>query len=314
MSEKRFFTTGETAKLLNISLSTVSRKFDEGILFGKKNPITGERLISRESIVVFMEKYKLPLDAFDQGKKRILFGTPDEQFFSLVQKILLYDSRIEIQRAGFGCDVLIWCSKEHPDLLIIDEELPDIPYTEVIKSLRRMEEQKDLKILCSSKNPMAKGCLESGADGILAKDSSEEELVQKVSLFLNIPGEQSLEIQSFEHQRRWPRIPINLPAKIEVYQVSSPRHRHPGEALIENISYGGSYLSEIQIEKKIIPGEPFRFLVEANQPPLMDWRAHCKVVRLQSNGSLTAGVQFMRLSKANRKTVEAICQPFDSPA
>jgi hypothetical protein len=77
---------------------------------------------------------------------------------------------------------------------------------------------------------------------------------------------------------------------------------------MENISYGGSFLSDIHLEKGMIPSEPFRFLLEVDQPPLTNWRAHCKVVRLQSNGTLTAGVQFMRLSKANRKMLETISE------
>ena len=59
-------------------------------------------------------------------------------------------------------------------------------------------------------------------------------------------------------------------------------------------------------EKGYIPAEPFRILLEVNQAPLENWRAHCKVIRLQSNGSLAAAVQFVRLSKANLKVIERI--------
>ena len=37
----------------------VTCKFDAEELYGKKNPITGERLISCESIAAFMKKYNL---------------------------------------------------------------------------------------------------------------------------------------------------------------------------------------------------------------------------------------------------------------
>ena len=56
MTLKKYITTGEVAKLLKISRSTVSRKFDDGDLQGKKNPITGERLISQTSLMEFMQK------------------------------------------------------------------------------------------------------------------------------------------------------------------------------------------------------------------------------------------------------------------
>jgi excisionase family DNA binding protein len=74
MDTKRYYTTGEAADLLNISRSTISRKFDRGVLFGKKNPITGERMISRESIATLMQQFNLPGEALVIEKKRILLG------------------------------------------------------------------------------------------------------------------------------------------------------------------------------------------------------------------------------------------------
>ena len=148
MTTMKLLSTGEVAQLLNISRSTVSRKFDKGVLFGQKNPITGERMISRESLTSFVEQYNLTLDSLAIEKKKVLIGTSDELLFSLLQNIFSEGKRVQLDRVGFGCDVLIRCSKDHPNLLMIDEALPDIPSTEVIKSLRRLEENKDLKILC----------------------------------------------------------------------------------------------------------------------------------------------------------------------
>jgi hypothetical protein len=56
----------------------------------------------------------------------------------------------------------------------------------------------------------------------------------------------------------------------------------------------------------VIPCEPFRILLESEQEPLKDWKAHGKIVRLQSNGSLTAGVQFTRVPKASVKMIETL--------
>ncbi len=56
-AEKNFFTTGEVAKLLGVSLSTVMRFFDKGVLTGAKHPITGFRRIEMESVISLMKKY-----------------------------------------------------------------------------------------------------------------------------------------------------------------------------------------------------------------------------------------------------------------
>ncbi len=99
---------------------------------------------------------------------------------------------------------------------------------------------------------------------------------------------------------------MHLPLKIGVYSLRTPYRRQSGVAVMENISLGGAYLSEIQLENGVLPCEPFRLLLSSDQEPLKDWRAHSKVVRLQSNGGLSAGVQFTRVPKASLKMIEAL--------
>jgi hypothetical protein len=94
--------------------------------------------------------------------------------------------------------------------------------------------------------------------------------------------------------------------KIGMYSVRTPYRRDSGIAVMENISMGGAYLSGIELEGGMLPCEPFRISLSADQEPLKNWRAHCKVVRLQSNGSLVAGVQFTRVPKASLKMIEAL--------
>jgi len=307
MTSSEFLTTGEAAQLIEISRSTISRNFDKGIFQGKKNPITGERMISRESLINFLKQYNLPTDNLALEKKRILVGTADDHLYSQLQRILSEDGRVQLDRVVFGGDVLISCSKARPELLILDEELTDIPTMEVIRSLRRISDQQDLKIVCSVKSRNSRRCLDWGADEALARENlSEEELAKAVYHFLNLPQELPEEDLNYKHQRRWPRLALHLPLKIGVYSVRTPYRRDSGLAMMENISVGGAYLSDMKLEGGVIPCEPFRILLESEQEPLKDWKAHGKIVRLQSNGSLTAGVQFTRVPKASVKMIETL--------
>jgi len=310
MTSKEFLTTGEAARLVNISRSTISRNFDKGIFQGKKNPITGERMISRESLVNFLKQFNLPVDNLSLEKKRILVGTSDDHLFSQLQRVLSEDGRVDLERAGFGGDVLISCSKTLPDLLILDEELADIPCMEIIRSLRRMTtDQQGLKILCSAKSRNSRRCLEWGADEAVPKEGSDpEEWSQMIYKFLNIPQELPEEETNYKHQRRWPRMNLHLPLKIGIYSVRTPYRRDSGQATMENISLGGAFLSDIALEGGKIPCEPFRILLESDQEPLKDWKAHGKVVRLQSNGTVTAGIQFTRVPKTSLKMIEGLAQ------
>src|SRR5512137_2192492 len=148
MLPKEFYTTGEAAQLLRISRSTISRKFDRRGISGKKNPITGERLVAWESLVAFMKEHNLPIEALVIEKKRVLVVTTDDGFFSLIQKIFGEDNRVKAERESYGRDVLARCSKGKLNLLVIDEKFPDISSVNLVRTLRGQEEQKGLKIVC----------------------------------------------------------------------------------------------------------------------------------------------------------------------
>ena len=314
MNGKEFYTTGEAARMLKISQSTISRMFDRGTLFGKQNPITGKRVVSRESIATLMKQYNQPVEGFTVKKKRILLGTPGQTLFSSMQKMFSGDDRVQIERFEFGGDVLIQCSKASPDLLVLDEGLSDIPCPQIIQSLRRTEEHKNLKILCWSESQDVSQCTKWEADGILSKDDlARGNLKDEVYHLLDIPGEGPAAVHTFEHRRRWPRASVDLPARIWVYRLSKSHVRERGEAKVDNVSLGGAHLSDIQLEKKTIPSEPFRMLLEIDQEPLNQWRVHCKVVRLESNGGLEAGLQFVRLSKWKQAMIETIVHKQGAP-
>jgi hypothetical protein len=180
---------------------------------------------------------------------------------------------------------------------------------EIIRSLRRTDNQQALKIICVGNARSVRRCLDWGADEVLGKESlSREELAKTIYIFLNLPQEISEEERQYSHQRRWPRMALHLPLKIGVYSIRTPYRRDTGLATMENISLGGAFLSEFSLESGMIPCEPFRVLLEADQEPLKDWKAHGKVVRLQSNGTVSTGIQFTRLPKASLKMIEALAQ------
>jgi len=306
MVPKEFYTTGEAAELLNISRSTISRKFDRGGISDKKNPITGERLVARESLLTFLKERNLPIEALVIEKKRVLVVTTDDELFSLIQKIFGEDNRVKAERESTGGDVLVRCSRGKLDLLVIDEEFPDISSADVIRTLRGQEEQKGLKIVCVTGRRKTKKALQWGADEAFGREALDQKELRRrlYSLLELLEGPGMREV--VEHQRKWPRLRTHLPAKMTIYRLRTPRRRDLGKAMVEDISCGGAYLSGIEMEKGEIPCEPFGILVEVDQEPLKHWRAHCKLARLMSNGSLTAGVQFVRISKSNFEMIQAL--------
>jgi hypothetical protein len=311
MAIKEYYTTGETARLLKIAQATVSRMFDRSVLYGKHNPLTGKRLISRDSITAIMKRthhpsYGLLID------KKILIGSADERLSSLVRGAFQGDDRVQIRQAEFGGDVLIQCSKEPPGLLVIDEAISGITCAQVLQSLRQIEDLTNLKILCWANAENGDRCLTWGADGVLKKEDRDvQDLKTKGFNLLGMVEEHPKTADRYEHQRRWPRASVDLSAKIWIYRVRKAHVREEGEATVDNISMGGAHLSKIRLVKGSIPSEPFKILVEIGQEPLRQWRVHCRLVRLGSNGTLEAGVQFIRLSKSKQRMLAAL---FESQA
>src|SRR5512139_3437413 len=179
MTPKEFFSSGEAARILNISRSTVQRKYDMGVLVGRKNAVTGERFVSRESLMSFMAQHNLPLERLDSDRRKVLLASADENLLSLLQGAFSGDARIEIKRVTYGGDVLTQCSREKPDLLILDQDLPDLPCREVVKALRRAEGTREVPVLCHSKANDERSCEECGADGSLLKGTVDRAQVSK---------------------------------------------------------------------------------------------------------------------------------------
>lgn len=305
LAKKKFFSTGEAARLLNISRSTVSRKFDNGILQGKKNPITGERLISHKSLEALIKQYDLRLPPQSLEKKRLLVASSDKLLTLLIQKNFSRDDRFEVQKVALGSDAMAYCSKTTPDLVVIDEELPDTSCHTVVKYIKQTV-QKALKTICYSKTHDAEKCMKCKPDEIFTKGAlNEDSLLQKIQALVDLHGRPPY-THAFEHQRRWPRIPVNLPANIGVYPKNEPHLRYFGKATVKNISHGGAFLSSIRMDEGIIPSDPFRLVLEVDTSPLENWRAECKVVRLHSDAAINAGVQFLNVSGADLQKVETM--------
>jgi len=300
-----YLSTGEAAKLLNISRSTVSRRFDLGLFQGKLNPITGERLISVESVGDFIKKHDLPIDPSKLGQKAVVLASTDGKLRAAVDEAIANDKRVALAVVALGTDTLIACSRTTPQLLVLDERLPDLPCSQVIGSLRKQEEQRLLRILCCLGATNQETARSWGADDYLSISDGFQgkELRSRLYQLLGIQKAAATDTTPTEHKRRWPRLPADFPAKIGIYRLSAPYECSWGRAVVENISEGGAYLSRIQLDDPTLPAEPFRLLMKVDGAPLDGWQADCQMVRLNTEEPLGAGVKFVKISKSNRQQI-----------
>ncbi len=311
MTDRDYLSTGEAAQLLNISRSTVARRFDQGLLRGKAHRITGERLIARDSIASFMKQHAIPVDPAPSLIKRIVLRTGAPDLTTAVEALEAKGGRFQLDVAERGSEALILCSRKPANLLILDDSETDIACKDMISSLRRQEDQDKLAILCCLRDTDPQEVASWGANSVLAmRDLSQEALDARILQLLGLTKDQGRDTAPFEHSRRWPRYPVNLPCKVGVYRTDKPHEYSWGGAMVDNISLGGAGLSHMTFDAKSIPTESFRMRLQIDQSPLPDWSAFCQVIRMSVNGQLTAGLQFVHITKSCREKISALEQAY----
>lgn len=302
---QQYLTTGEAAELLNISRSTVSRRFDLGVLRGRVHPITGKRMIDRDSLLDFVKQHDLPVDMPAAAGKSILLASGDSRLVAGVKRIVSDDNRLCCQQTHSGADTLIACSGDAPDLLVLGQDFDDLGTEQVIRSIRRQTQWQAMKILACVRDRNPQACVEWGATAALSQDewTDHDHLRLLLHKLAGLPDVQDTDAETFEHCRRHTRYPVNLPARAGIYRLNAPRHHIWGTTVVRNVSEGGAYLAPLTLEEDRLPAESFRMLLEIDEAPLKNWKAYCQVIRLQANGSLRAGVQFVKLSPTDREKI-----------
>jgi len=239
-----------------------------------------------------------------ENKWVIILATPDKKLLSWIRGIFSDDERIVIESTEYGCDALVLCSRKSPDLLIVDEEIPDISGEKVIDCVKRMEELKNIKVLCCLKSRENGMYPDWGADDYFTKYVLEKVyLLRKVNTML-YTTESGIKEHGPYRERRWPRTKLNIAAKIEIFSVSDPAQFDEGEAIVENISRSGAYISRIKLGKGIVPDESFMVRVKIDRPPMENWKAESAFMRMKRNES--AGIKFINISTQDQLKIAGL--------
>jgi len=180
---KSVYTTGEVAKICNVSQQTVIRCFDNGKLKGFRVPGSLFRRIPHQSLIQFMKENNIPLDHLDSGKKRILVVDDDEAILEMLVELLERDGRFEVRVARGGYEAGMLTQEFRPDAMILDYKLPDIDGTKVCQTIRMNPNLCDTKIIIISgvadRDEIAE--LENaGADDFLRKPFQIDELISRI--------------------------------------------------------------------------------------------------------------------------------------
>ena len=80
-------------------------------------------------------------------------------------------------------------TKEHFDLLLLDNELPHFNGLELIRHIRRIPHRKEMPIILISLEDLAEEAREAGADAFLRKPNNLIELVDTIRRLLPAPAD-----------------------------------------------------------------------------------------------------------------------------
>lgn len=183
MKSKAVYTTGDAAKICNLSQQTIIRCFDNGQLKGFRVPGSKFRRVPHKSLVAFMKENDIPLGNLAGDKIRVLVVDDDPEIITLFVEVLNSDGRFEIATAQTGYDAGLITHQFHPNVIILDYMLPDINGNVVCKTIRENPELSDIKILIISGmvDPGEVGALrEAGADDFIKKPFNIEAVIKRM--------------------------------------------------------------------------------------------------------------------------------------
>jgi excisionase family DNA binding protein len=188
-SVKEVFTTGEAARVCNVSQQTIIRCFDSGRLHGFRVPGSKFRRIPRLELLRFMQENGIPPDRLEPGPKRILIIDDDPKTLAILREALGRDDRYDVRTAETGYDAGLLTATFRPQLVIVDYMLPDIRGDLIVRRLREREETSHTRVVCISgvvNQEDVDRLTRAGADAFVRKPFNIERLVERVAALLSV--------------------------------------------------------------------------------------------------------------------------------
>jgi CheY-like chemotaxis protein len=186
---KKLYTTGEVAKICNLSQQTIIRCFDAGRVEGFRIPGSKFRRIPHESLIKFMQSNDIPIDSLHSGKKKILIVDDDAEIIEMMVDVLVRDGRFEVKSAASGYEGGIMTEQFRPDLIILDYMLPDVNGNIVCRTIKRNPDFAEIKVIIVSgvvNEEEIDDLKQAGAEEFIKKPFNIAQLIDKITSILQI--------------------------------------------------------------------------------------------------------------------------------
>lgn len=184
MKKKAVYTTGQVAKICNLSQQTIIRCFDSGKIDGFRVPGSRFRRVPHESLMRFLAENDIPVPEFNSRKIKILIVDNDPATVNILADALETDGRFEVQIATNAYDAGLRSLEFLPAIFLVDFLLPNFDAAAMCKAVRRTERLNNSHILLYSSltntNDIA-NIIQAGADDFLPKPTPTAELIRHLA-------------------------------------------------------------------------------------------------------------------------------------
>ena len=175
------FTTGDVARICNVTKRTVIKWIDGGKLKGYRIPGSSHRRVSASSLREFLRVHRLP--NYDTAVRRRVLIVDDDRDFQELLKDALRD-RYDLDVASSALEAASRLPVFQPDLILLDIRLPDLSGIEVCRHFQAYRNERRAPILTMSAFGSELDPAEirrSGADAFMPKPLKLAELKELIA-------------------------------------------------------------------------------------------------------------------------------------
>lgn len=180
MKRRRAYTTGEVARICQVTKRTVIKWIDSGRLPGYVIPGSRHRRVPADALRQFLRAHKMP-DYTRSFRRRVLIVDDDPDFLELLKDALRDEYDVEV--AGSALEAASRLPVFQPDLVLLDIRLPDVSGLDVCRHFQKYRKTRKAPILTMSAYGGEIDPAEvrrSGADAFLPKPLKMSELKRRI--------------------------------------------------------------------------------------------------------------------------------------